>query len=85
MYVTDPTPTPHAHLQSVGERHPGQVPKGQHEPKTVGSDVHSGQNRPLLVHRIPDVDALADGRHACTCSVRYVRTNTLFFCVHTKT
>mmetsp|Transcript_18439 Transcript_18439/g.69773 ORF Transcript_18439/g.69773 Transcript_18439/m.69773 type:complete len:394 (-) Transcript_18439:86-1267(-) len=45
-------------LQRVGERHPGEVAEGQHEPKAVRGDVHRRQNRPLVVLGVPDVQPL---------------------------
>lgn len=48
-------------LQGVNERNPGEVAEAQHESKTIGGDVHSGENRLFHVHSVPHVEALQQG------------------------
>ena len=45
-------------LQAVGERHPGQVPEGQHVAEAVRRDVHGRQDDLLVEERVPDVEQL---------------------------
>mmetsp|Transcript_22790 Transcript_22790/g.67155 ORF Transcript_22790/g.67155 Transcript_22790/m.67155 type:complete len:263 (-) Transcript_22790:137-925(-) len=48
-------------LQAVGEGHPAQVPKREHEAKAVRGDVHGREDGLFKVERVPDVEAL-EGR-----------------------
>jgi hypothetical protein len=44
--------------------HPGQIPKGQHEAKAIGGDVHGGQDGRFMPQRIQDVSKLHAAAHS---------------------
>lgn len=47
-------------LQTVREWQPAQVAECQHEPESIGGDVHRCQNGRLVVERVKDVPELED-------------------------
>mmetsp|Transcript_36259 Transcript_36259/g.116432 ORF Transcript_36259/g.116432 Transcript_36259/m.116432 type:complete len:245 (+) Transcript_36259:403-1137(+) len=47
-----------ASLERVREGNPREVSKGEHEAETVGRDVHSGEDRLLIIERVPNIDEL---------------------------
>lgn len=47
-----------AGLERVGERHPCEVSKGEHESKALRRNVHGGQNGGLHPHRIQHIDGV---------------------------
>lgn len=52
-------------LQAVGEWHPDEVAKGQHEPEAIGCDVDSGKDGRLHPEGVEYVDELGDDNHDC--------------------
>lgn len=47
-------------LQTVRKWHPAQVAERQHEPESIGGDVHCCQDRGLVIERVKDVPELED-------------------------